>query len=183
MSYPLLADSLNLESWSLGEFKTTTKSKQRYAPIVATGKPVLVKLSSKPLACPFGIGKFQDVDSGRISLDLIVDDESLIRSLESIDEWAKVEGDKHKIRGTYKPLLLDNERYGNKKVKVKVQLDTTKFWSPDKLPFDCLPELRGSELDCVVQVSKVWVGVDQWGVTLELRHALVHESIHATCPF
>ena len=183
MSYPLLADSLNLETWSLGDFKTTTKSKQRYAPIMATGRPVLVKLSSNPLACPFGIGKFQDIDSGRISLDLIVDDESLIRSLESIDEWAKVEGGKQHIKGTYKPLLLDNERYGNKKVKVKVQLDTTKFWSASKLPYDCLPELRGSELDCVVQVSKVWVGVDQWGVTLELRHALVHESMLAACPF
>ena len=119
MSYPLLADSLNLESWSLGEIKTTTKCKQRYAPIMATGKPVLVKLSSNPLACPFGIRRLQDIESGRISLDLIIADESLIRSLERINEWAKAEGEKLTIRGTYKMLLLDNERDGNKSVKVK----------------------------------------------------------------
>ena len=106
MSYPLLADSLNLESWSLVEIKTTTKSKQRYAPIMATGKRVLVKISSKPLACLFGIG-----------------------SLERVGEWAKTEGEKLMIRGTYKPLLRDNERYGNKKVKVNQMTKEGHLWA------------------------------------------------------
>ena len=182
MSYPLLADSLKLDSWRLEEFKTTTKSKQRFAPITALGKPVLAKLSTNPLHCPYGVGKYQDLDSGRISLDLIVENEILRESLEAIDKWALAEGEKHSIKGTYKPLLQDHEKYG-KKVRVKVQLDTTKFWSASKIPYEYLPALRGSELDCVVQVSKLWVGVDQWGVTLELRHALVRESTLAACPF
>ena len=82
MSCPLLADSLNLDSWSVDDFKVTTKSKQRYAPISASGKPALFKLSSEPLMCPWGVGKFQDLDSGRIALDLIVEDCYLLEALE-----------------------------------------------------------------------------------------------------
>ena len=101
MSYPPLADSLKLETWRLEEFKTTTKSKQRFAPITALGKPVLAKLSTNPLHCPYGVGKYQDLDSGRISLDLIVENEILRESLEAIDKWALAEGEKHSIKGTY----------------------------------------------------------------------------------
>ncbi len=82
MTYPLLADSLNLDSWGLGDFKTTTKSKQRYAPIQASGKPATFELFPEPLVCPWGVGKYQDVDSGRIGLDLILNDEALIETLE-----------------------------------------------------------------------------------------------------
>ena len=83
MTYPLLADSLNLDSWSLGGFKTTTKSKQRSTPVLASGKPATFKLSSEPLVCPWGVGKFQDVDSGRITLDLKLKDETRIEALEN----------------------------------------------------------------------------------------------------
>ena len=114
MTYPLLADSLNLDSWSLGDFKITTKSKQRYAPIQASGKPATFKLSSEALLCPWGIGKFQDVDSGRIALDLILEDQALIEALEHIDEWTKDQGNTLKIKGTYKPLITDNEKFGKK---------------------------------------------------------------------
>ena len=113
MSYPLLAtSSLNLDSWSLGAFKITTKSKQRYAPIQASGKPATFKLSSEALLCPWGIGKFQDVDSGRIALDLILEDQALIQALEYIDEWTREQGNDLKIKGTYKSIITENERFG-----------------------------------------------------------------------
>ena len=182
MTYPLLADSLNLDSWSLGDFKITTKSKQRYAPIQASGKPATFKLSSEPLLCPWGISKFQDADSGRIALDLILEDQTLIEALEHIDEWTKDQGNTLKIKGMYKPLITENEKFG-KKIKIKVQLDVAKFWTPEKTPFEILPELRDSKLDCVVQFAKIWTGVDQWGVTVELKHALCYESTFAACPF
>ena len=70
-----------------------------------------------------------------------------------------------------------------KKIKVKVQLDVAKFWTPPKTPYEFLPELKNSTVDCVVQFAKIWTGVDQWGCTLELKHALVHESSLAACPF
>ena len=79
MTYPLLADSLKLDSWSVEDFKVTTKSKQRYAPITALGTPAAFKLSPEPLHCPWGVGKFQDISSGRISLDLIVEDVEVIK--------------------------------------------------------------------------------------------------------
>ena len=66
---------------------------------------------------------------------------------------------------------------------MKVQLDVAKFWTPDKTPFEFLPELKGSCTECVVQFAKIWTGVDQWGATVELKHALVHESSSAACPF
>ena len=59
MSCPLLADSLQLDSWSLGDFKVTAKSKQRFTPIYASGKFATFRLSSQPLLCPWGVGKFQ----------------------------------------------------------------------------------------------------------------------------
>ena len=52
-----------------------------------------------------------------------------------------------------------------------------------KTPFEILPELRDSKLDCVVQFAKIWTGVDQWGLTVELKHALCYESTFAACPF
>ena len=172
-----------MDSWSVDDFKVTTKSKQRYAPISASGKPALFKLSSEPLMCPWGVGKFQDLDSGRIALDLIVEDCYLLEALEKIDEWVRQKGEAMKIKGTYKPIVTNNEKYGNKKLKVKVQLDVAQFWTPDKTPFEFLPELKGSSVDCVVQFAKIWTGVDQWGATVELKHALVHESSSAACPF
>ncbi len=74
MSCPLLADSLNLDSWSVDDFKVTAKSKQQFAPIYASGKPATYKLSSEPLECPWGVGKFQDLDSGRSAIDVILTD-------------------------------------------------------------------------------------------------------------
>ena len=183
MSCPQLADSLNLDSWSVADFKVITKSKQRYAPILASGKPAIFKLSPEPLLCPWGVGKFQDLDSGRIALDLILEDQDLIDTIEKVDNWIRKQGESLKIKGTYKPLLADNEKFGNKKIKVKVQLDVAKFWTPDKTPYVFLPELKNSTVDCVVQFAKIWTGVDQWGCTLELKHALVHESSLAACPF
>ena len=83
MTYPMLADSLKPDSWSVEDFKVTTKSKQRYAPITALGKPITFKLSPEPLHCPWGVGKCQDINSGRISLDLIVEDSEIIEALEN----------------------------------------------------------------------------------------------------
>ena len=93
MTYPLLAKSLELDSWSVEDFKVTTKSKQRYAPITALGKPIIFKLSPEPLYCPWGVGKFQDINSGRISLDLIVEDSELIETLQKVDAWIKKRGE------------------------------------------------------------------------------------------
>ena len=83
MTTPLLANSLNLDSWKVEDFKVTTKSKQRYLPISADGNPIVVKLSSEPLLCPWGVGKFEDLDKGRIGLDLIVEDSELIKAMEN----------------------------------------------------------------------------------------------------
>ena len=177
MSYPLLADSLDLEYWGVEDTKVTTKSKQRFAPITARGKPAIFKLSAEPLLCPWGVDKFQDLDSGRITLTLIVEDPGLVESLEKIDGWVQRRGEAMKIKGNYKPIVTSNEKFGNKKIKVKVQLDVAKFWRPDKNPYEFLPELKGSKVDCVVQFAKIWTGVDQWGCTVELKHALVEESI------
>ena len=74
MSCPLLAKSLNLESWTVGDFKVTAKSKQRFAPIYAASKFATFQLSPEPLLCPWGVGKFQDIDSGRIAIDVILED-------------------------------------------------------------------------------------------------------------
>ena len=93
MSCPQLADSLNLDSWSVADFKVTTKSKQRYAPILASGKPAIFKLSPEPLLCPWGVGKFQDLDSGRIALDLILEDQDLIDTIEKVDNWIRKQGE------------------------------------------------------------------------------------------
>ncbi len=57
MTYPLLAKSLELDSWSVEDFKVTTKSKQRYAPITALGKPATFKLSPEPFTLPLGCGQ------------------------------------------------------------------------------------------------------------------------------
>ena len=88
-----------------------------------------------------------------------------------------------KIKGTYKPIVTNNEKYGNKQLEVKVQLDVAKFWTPERTPFEFLPELKSSNIDCVVQFAKIWTGVDQWGATVELKHAIVEESTSAACPF
>ena len=88
-----------------------------------------------------------------------------------------------KLKGDFKPILITNEKSGNKKLKVKVQLDSAKFWKPDKDPYEFLPVLKGSKVDCVVQFTKIWTGVDHWGCTVELKHALVEESSLAACPF
>ena len=114
MSCPLLADSLNLDSWSLGDFKVTAKSKQRFVPIYASSKFATFRLSSEPLLCPWGVGKFQDLDSGRIAIDVILEDCYLIEALEKIDKWAVAQGKALNIKGNYKPIVNDNEKYGNK---------------------------------------------------------------------
>ncbi len=82
MTCPLLADSLNLDSLSVGDFKLSAKSKQRYVPIYALNKFATFRLSSEPLLCPWGIGKFQDLDSGRIAIDVILEDSQLTATLE-----------------------------------------------------------------------------------------------------
>ena len=104
MSCPLLADSLNLDSWTVGDFKVTAKSKQRFAPIYASNKFATFRLSPEPLLCPWGVGKFQDLDSGRIDIDVTLEDSDLIAALESIDEWAVNQGKRLNIKGTYKPI-------------------------------------------------------------------------------
>ena len=83
MSCPLLADSLNLESWTVGDFKVTAKSKQRFAPIYASSKFATFRLSPEPLLCPWGIVKFQDLDSGRIAI-VILEDTALLEALEKL---------------------------------------------------------------------------------------------------
>ena len=142
MSCPLLADSLNLDSWSVGDFKVTAKSKQRFAPIYASSKFATFRLSPEPLLCPWGVGKFQDVDSGRIEIDVILEVIYLIAALEKIDNWAVAQGKNLNIKGNYKPIVNDNEKYGNKKMKIKVQLDSAKFWSFDKTPCEFFQSLR-----------------------------------------
>ena len=82
MTCPLLADSLNLDSFSIGDFKVSAKSKQRYLPIFASSKFATFRLSPEPLLCPWGIGKFQDLDSGRIAIDVILEDSALLAALE-----------------------------------------------------------------------------------------------------
>jgi len=109
MTTPLLANSLNLDSWKVEDFKVTTKSKQRYLPISADGKPVVFRLSSEPLLCPWGVGKFEDLDKGRIGLDLIVEDSELIKAMEQIDEWVQKKGEAMKLKGLFKPMLTINE--------------------------------------------------------------------------
>ncbi len=68
-------------------------------------------------------------------------------------------------------------------MRIQVQLDSAKFWNFDKNPCDFLPELKCAQLDCVVQVSKIWTGIDQWGVGVELKHALVYVDPDKACPF
>ena len=69
-------------------------------------------------------------------------------------------------------------------MKIKVQIDSAKFWNFDKTPpCDSVPELKGAQLDCVVQFSKIWTGIDQWGVGVELKHALVSVDPDKQCPF
>ena len=45
------------------------------------------------------------------------------------------------------------------------------------------PELKGAHIDCVVQFTKIWTGVDQWGVGVELKHAMVSVDPDKECPF
>ena len=68
-------------------------------------------------------------------------------------------------------------------MKIKVQLDSAKFWKSDKTPCEFFPELKGAHVDCVVQFSKIWTAVDQWGVGVELKHALVSVDPSTECPF
>ena len=115
MSCPLLANSLNLDSWEVGDFKVTAKSKQRFLPITTAGKLATFRLSSDPLLCPWGVGKFQDLDSGRIAIDVILEDNDLITVLEKIDDWAVVKAKALNIKGKYHPIVNDNAKFGNKK--------------------------------------------------------------------
>ena len=116
MSCPLLATSLNLESFSLGDFKVSAKSKQRYLPILASNKQATFRLSSEPLLCPWGFGKFSDIDSGRVSIDVILEDCYLVEALEKIDDWAITQGKSLDVKGIYKP-IVSQDKYGNKKLK------------------------------------------------------------------
>ena len=68
-------------------------------------------------------------------------------------------------------------------MKIKVQLDSAKFWKSDKTPCEFFPELKGAHVDYVVQFSKIWTAVDQWGVGVELKHALVSVDPSTECPF
>ena len=79
--------------------------------------------------------------------------------------------------------MLGCDKFGAKKIKLQVQIDSAKFWNNDKTPCECLPELKGAYLDCVVQFSKTWTGVDQWGVGIELKHTLVTVDPEKECPF
>ncbi len=100
MTCPLLANSLNLDSWSVADFKVSAKSKQQYLPTVASSKFTTYRLSSESLLCPWGIGKFQDLDSGRIAIDVILEEYSdLIDALEHIDDWALAQGETLSIKG------------------------------------------------------------------------------------
>ena len=82
MSCPLLADSLSLDTWSTADFKVSAKSKQRYIPIYASGKNATFKLSSETLLCPWGINKFQDIDSGRVAIEVFLNNADTIAAIE-----------------------------------------------------------------------------------------------------
>ena len=142
MSYPLLADSLDLEYWGVEDTKVTTKSKQRFAPITARGKPAIFKLSAEPLLCPWGVDKFQDLDSGRITITLIVEDPGLIENLEKIDGWVQRRGEAMKIKGNYKPIVTSNEKFGNKKLKSKSSLMLQSSGGQTKTPMSFSQSLR-----------------------------------------
>ncbi len=71
MPTTLVAEMLDLGSWNQGDFKIRAKSKQTFAPIAVSGYPTASE--TEPLLYPWGVGKFQDIDSGRIALELFAD--------------------------------------------------------------------------------------------------------------
>ncbi len=66
----------------------------------------------------------------------------MLATLEKIDNWAAAQGNALNIKGTYKPIVSDNEKYGNKKLKIKVQVDSAKLWNFVKPPCEFFLSLR-----------------------------------------
>ena len=128
-----------------------------------------------------------DGSETRLNLDVRLSDTSRA-TFEKLDKYFKEQIEKKfKLKSTYHPMVRDDGEYGARlRMKVSSQGMTAGiFWSPKKERLGTVKdvETRGSRIVPVVGFSKVWMMGGLHGVTLELRHAIVAQSLGQEADF
>ena len=156
----------------------STKRGQKLATITVNGGTPLWQLTSfdKPLYCPFGAGVFQAKGGEtRLNLDVRIEGE-LLTIFNALDEQLenKLKGN----TGTYHKMVNDDGEYGAR-VRMKVNtngLNAAGFFSLDHEALGRVDNVntRGASIIPVVMFTKAWFMGGMYGVTIELRMAVIH---------
>ena len=106
--------------------------------------------------------------------------------LANLDDWLREAGKKLGIKGEMRE-TCHQDKHGNHRVRVKVScggIHGAKFWGACREPLgnDARTiDLAGAAVVPIVAATKIWTMAGQWGLTLELRHAIVTLSSQE-CP-
>ena len=184
MPYQLLTSEA---TFALGEIQTSKRG-QKFAPICASQPLWQLTSLDDPLYCPFGAGVFQEKGTEtRLNLDVRLSAASLA-TFEVLDKRFKEQIEKkYKLKSSYHPMIHDDGEYGARlRMKVSTQgMTAGMFWSPTKERLGTVKDIetRGARIVPVVGFSKVWMMGGLHGVTLELRHAIVAQTLGQEADF
>ena len=130
------------------------------------------------MICPFQPSAFGDVEekATRLTCELDLSDDQC-EQLAALDCWAQEEGRKL-CKGEYKP-VVHVDKHGNRRIRTKLSttgIHACKFWDPMRSPLGICKEmkLQGATMTPVVAVKCLWTMAGQFGLTVELRHAIVN---------
>ena len=185
MAFPLLG-KVDFAQWTVGELTTSTRG-QKSAPVFADSKPsphIQLTDVAHPMTAPFGASAYNDPEATRLNCELDLSP-AQVAQLGKLDEWAKARAKELGLRGEYRP-CVGLDKHGNQRVRVKVSttgVHAARFWDTVRTPLGTAKDLQlqGASIVPIVAVKSLWVMAGMYGLTLELRHAVV-TLVQNECP-
>ena len=172
---------IDFSKWIISGLQTSAKG-QKSAPIFADSKPcpnLQLCTVDKPMLAPFGASAYGDVDNKatRLNMELDLCDEQC-KHLSALDEWAQEQAKKLGLRGEYRP-CVGIDKHGNRRLRAKVStsgVHAAKFSESMRAPLGTAKdlELTGASISPVVTAKNLWTMAGQYGICMDLRHAVVN---------
>ena len=184
---PTLLQDTALPTITLGEW-TTSRGGQT-CNLSVDNQPFIVQLNKQkePLFAPFGLNVYGDEktnqEAKRLNLDLdITERPDIIEKLTNIDERILSHLDKQNkfksLNDTYRHMVTSDERYGSKRLRLKVNvqgLSACSVWNAESQTKVEARELdyRNAGVCAIIQFKSVYAMSKQIGVICEAKTLLV----------
>ena len=188
-------------NWHLDDVMSTPKG-AKLAPASSPDNQKCVWCPSAVLRAPFGLSSFdKSASPTRMNLDLILEDASVLREAEQLDEWAvnylvengeRLFGRKmteKQVCSSYVPCVraAKDKRFAPS-LKTKINRNgpnAIRFWDAEGRPAEEPTNWREIELKVKIIVSHAWFMNSQFGLTLLVTDAQIspRAPVQRDCPF